>query len=151
MNIPFHEHATIYAVLIAGALTGTAAAVSAAPQDSVTSRSGSTIAIATSHAAPAQQSGAIGVMTGAPVKATEQPGMPGTGANPGDNSRAQLQARPQPLTGLTEWMHSITKRLHTGEPTATAQSETDQMYGREGWDPALAHLQETPRSFPWAG
>jgi hypothetical protein len=90
-------------------------------------------------------------MTGAPVMATEQAGMPGTGANPGDNSRAQLQATPRRLTGLTEWMHSIGKRLHAGESTATARDETGQTYGREGWDPALAHLQETPRSLPWAG
>jgi len=132
-----YKYPSLFAAAAAVALVGAATLASAAPLGGY----GATTAT------PAAATGA-----GTPVKASKPPFPSSVGANPGDLSRAQMQAQAAPPPRLPE---GVTQWIESGKSTEnkTAAAPTPKgapMYGRQGFDPSLAQLQSAPQPLPWA-
>jgi len=146
MSKSFYKPNLVLALVAAGALAAAASAASAAYVNQPLGRS-SPLDTVTAKQPATMQPAAVSSGTGTPVIATERPGAPGTGANPGDLARAEMQANAQSLPALPE---SVSKSLSL-EASRPAAPQQTRRYGRAGWDPAIAQLQDTPQALPWAG
>jgi hypothetical protein len=94
----------------------------------------------------------------APVIATEQPAAAGTGANPGDLARTEMQANPQAFPLSMPSMpygqsHAATEQHGSSAPVIATDEPAAPGTGANPGDLARAEMQARPEPFPlpWHG
>jgi hypothetical protein len=134
MRFPYRKYTPIIGSLLVLTVGATATPLFAASDDPTAN-----------NAASESQAYAIHNSYGGPVVATEAPSPDGTGPNPGESPRVDMQNNPKAFA-----------QMGTHYPAAPGvgnvagvDANNVALHGRAGWNPALVQLQATPAPFPW--
>ena len=112
---------------------------------------GALIALAAAGAATPLLAATQAQASSTPVVATETPAAPGTGANPGDLARAEMQQTPQPVSLPMKPSEGpvAVAQPGSGAPIVATEQPAAPGTGANPGDLARAEMQAHPRAFPF--